>query len=370
MHLSAAQLESPPPAPHGGAANDGVPAAPSRSRDGEVNPTLKPFLSRNAPGADSAGLLEGPDPATVVVMGAQRSGTTMVAGILQILGVEFGDDVADRGEDIALTRTIQRMHHGLAFWRIFSVRREFARIIRQRRETWRCYGFKSPFLAPLLWFVGDKIPHPAFILTMRNPLSAAISGERWGGAAWTRALVRATFYQYLYALFAANTKRPILLCGFEDGVRDVDRLLDELAGFLGVAVTADMRARVRTFVQPAVGYRTTRRLQGWIEKMTPERAVGWVADLTDPSRTLTVEVCLAGETIARESADRLRADVAAAGHHTTGRCGFDVSFPRPLSEAEIRGIRIYIPELNHTLRFGLDGNVRSLYLPGDGHSSS
>lgn len=368
MPASSATLH--PPSPADGPirlGEDALVRAPGR--DGEVKPELKPFLSRNAQ-ATPANILDAGDPPTVVVMGAQRSGTTMTAGILQILGVEFGDDVADRGEDIALTHCLQRMHHGLAFWRIFSVRREFGRLMAERRAAWRPYGFKSPFLAPLLWSVGDKIPNPVFILTMRNPLGAAVSGERWGGAAWRDAFVRAAFYQFLYALFATRTKRPILLCAFEDSVKDSDVLLDQIAGFLGIPVTNEVRERVHAFVQPTVGYRATRRLQGWVETLTGERAAGWVADLTDPHRALSVEISLDGTLLAHQDATLMREDVAEAGYHATGRCGFDVTLPRVLSEAEMRRLRIYIPELNHTLRFGLDGNIRSLYLPGASSSSS
>jgi len=338
------------------------PSAPP-PRDGEVKPDLKPFLALNAD-VDREGVLTSDNPPTVVVMGAQRSGTTMTAGILQILGVEFGDDVADRGEDIALTRCIQRMHHGLAFWRIFAVRREFSRLLAERRATWTPFGFKSPFLAPLLWLVGDKIPRPMFILMLRNPLSAAVSGERWGGAAWQAAFLRATFHQFIYALFARRTRHPVLLCSFEASLKDSDALLDNLADFLGVTVTAEMRERVYEFVAPSVGYRATRRLQGWIEALTPEHAVGWVADLIDPARTLSVEISLDGTVLAEGPANELRTDVVAAGHHANGLCGFDFAFPRPLTEAEMLRVRVYIPELNHTLRFGLDGKLRSLYLPG------
>lgn len=340
-----------------------------KGRDGEVKPHLKPFIALNVEEPHEC-VLTGPDAATIVVMGAQRSGTTMTAGLLQILGVEFGDDVADRGEDIALTRCIQRLHNGLAFWRIPSVRREFGRLLAERRGNWQPFGFKSPFLAPVLWILGDKIPNPVFVVTMRNPLTAAVSGERWGGQSWRGAFVRATVNQCVYALFAMRTRRPVLLCSFEDAVRDSATLLDQLAGFLGVTVTQDMRERTFEFVQPTVGYRTTRRLQGWVEQLSPSGAVGWVADLTDLSRVLTVEISVSGQMIARGPADMMREDVAEAGHHATGYCGFDFTFERPLTEAEMRRVRIYIPELNHTLRFGLDGKIRSMYLPAEEQSSS
>lgn len=342
---------------------------PPRARDGEVKPHLKPFFALNADGRRES-VLDGPDPATVVVMGAQRSGTTMTAGLLQILGVEFGDDVADRGEDIALTACIQRLHHGLAFWRIPSVRRRFGRLLAERRAAWHPFGFKSPFLAPILWCVGDKIPRPVYIVMLRNPLGAAVSGERWGGQGWRSAFLRATFHQFVYACFATRTRRPVLLCSFEDAIKDTDTLLQHLANFLGVTVTDDMRERAQQFVQPTIGYRTTRRLQGWVETLTPERAIGWVADLTDPCRVLSVEISVDGNPVAKGPADLMREDVAQAGHHVSGHCGFDFTFERPLSEAEMRRVRIYIPELNHTLRFGLDGQVRSMYLPGEANSSS
>ena len=62
--------------------------------------------------------------------------------------------------------------------------------------------------------------------------------------------------------------------------------------FLGITITAEMRTRVNAFVQPGVGYRTTRRLQGWIESVTTEHVVGWVYLGTIPAGATIKQVLL------------------------------------------------------------------------------
>jgi hypothetical protein len=79
-------------------------------------------------------------------------------------------------------------------------------------------------------------------------------------------------------------------------------------------------------------------ISGSIDKLTPQGAVGWIyrADSETPS---TLRAFLDGELIGETVADLYRADLHQVGLGD-GRCGFEMSFARPLTESQLPFIKI------------------------------
>lgn len=317
--------------------DDGPDASTRRPRE-------TPFhITRNVP-EGAPGVMAGDRPLTLVVLGNARGGTTMTAGVAQFFGVEFGNRVDDRAEDVEINAVVHGMRRGLAVWRLPAARRAFSRILAERRARWRQFGFKCPSIAPVLGTLAPRIPDAAYVLVIRNPLTTAFSAERYRGTGWLRSFFFASAVQALYMRFVARTDRPVFVFSYEGALQKPEAFIDAFEAFLGVETPRDIRRQIFAYVDPAAGYRATRRYRGSIDKITSRRMHGWAADLVEPQRPLTIEIRIGDIVLATVKADDERPDVAAAGHHPTGACGFNVTFEWELSERDMAAVRLHVPE--------------------------
>lgn len=300
---------------------------------------------------------------TIVVLGLARGGTTLVAGLLQILGVEFGDRVTERGEDADVHAAMAQVKGPLAPLRFLAARRRIRRIVRERVDRWGTWGVKLPSLTPLMPLLRGTFPDPRYVAIFRNPMQVAVTQEKRTGVPLREGLVGAIVRQLLMARFVFATRRPALILSYEETVRQPGQAVDALAAFLGIELAEEQRARAIAFVSPSAGYMPSRRVLGWIETASARSVRGWIADLSDPARSLRVELWLDGWRIAEDVADRERPDVAEAGHHATGACGFDIDPGRALGEDERTRVVVYIPELKHHLSFRLDEKGEAVFHP-------
>lgn len=79
-------------------------------------------------------------------------------------------------------------------------------------------------------------------------------------------------------------------------------------------------------------------ITGSIDKLTPQGAIGWLyrQDLMEPA---TIRAFLGNEVIGETVASSYRADLQQVGLGD-GHCGFDMSFTRPVSEAQLPFVKI------------------------------
>lgn len=302
-------------------------------------------------------------PPTVVVLGASRSGTTMTAGVLQILGVEFGDRIDDRAEDVDITRCLRRTRSGLRLLSAPSARREFAGLLRQRRARWGTFGFKAPELSRQLPLMAGVIPEAFYVCVLRNPLPAALSAQRHTGRVWVDALASTARRQTLIAHFLRRTDRPVAVFTHEGALADPAGFVQDLAAFLSLTPSSERVATARRFVDPRGGYRPTRRTLGAVEAVSASTVRGWVADLADPVRSLEVELVLGERLLARTRANEPRPEVAARGLHESGRCGFTLAIPPGLGARERERLVVTVPEVGHAMQFRADASGAVVYDP-------
>ena len=152
-------------------------------------------------------------PKCMVVAGMHRSGTSLVAGLLQCLGINMGRKMvpADRAnplgyfEDWDIVGFHQRLFReclghirdGHADWgwtpsrliRSSDARRlghEAIKLISQRNNCERPWGFKDPRTTVLLSFWYPLLPSPVVVGVYREPCSVADSMQRLGESVFLR----------------------------------------------------------------------------------------------------------------------------------------------------------------------------------------
>ncbi|MBJ3774610.1 sulfotransferase family protein [Acuticoccus mangrovi] len=295
-----------------------------------------------------AGLLSRGGHSTVVVLGAGRSGTTMTVGILQRMGLEFGDRLNAVGEDVDLIARFKPTGRAMLPWNLVRLPFRFAAILKRRRAQFGTFAFKCPYMNPFLLLVAPRIPNAIYIVVMRNPLQTSLSGERYVGPPLTARLLETVVAELCIALLLRLTKRPVLIYPYEAGVAEPEKLVDAIATYTGLAVSEPARRDAEAFVAPNSGYKSVRRLVGHIEAITPHGARGWAVD-TFADTPVPLAFIADGRTITETVADRQRDDVAELALHPTGRCGFVASFDPPLSEAQLKTLRVRTTDTGYEL---------------------
>lgn len=173
---------------------------------------------------------------TVVVLGVERGGTSMVAGVVRAAGINMGEVVGLNHEDPVFIQDDQdrlKAH------------------IKQRNAKHDVWGFKMPKMAFQLDFCEKELRNPVYIVAYRNPLSIADSWIQRGTGELKGVLQRVQLYQEALNKFYETSTSPILLVNYERAVKDEDARADfvsQIAEFLELKLDDETRARAMSMM--------------------------------------------------------------------------------------------------------------------------
>ena len=249
-------------------------------------------------------------PRTIIVTGVARSGTSMVARVLQSVGLYLGDEL----DDVVFEDNEFGTHFEA------GDRAALAALIARRDGYRSVWGCKRPQLHGLGPSIVDLFRRPMVIATFRDPIAIA---ER---------NIRSELYQPDYAFadareeagaftdFIAALSCPRLLVSYEKAIRHPALLVEQLLAFTGLE---PLRSEddLAALVEPERDvYRAQARriYQGYLDVVDGNTLRGWARE---PGRQVAVEVSLLrdGEAVAHAVANGTRADLQAAG---LGACAF------------------------------------------------
>jgi hypothetical protein len=186
---------------------------------------------------------EAPASRTIVVLGAPRGGTSLVAGALRLAGVFMGDDIDQaNNEDRAFN-----LHGGnLSIITQNEGRSRFLdhvrRTIAQRNATRAVWGWKDPLAALYISDILPDLVNPRLILVTRDP-TAAVMRERIEAAAALEDSEEAALYVnkaqqalllYQTALSVIETScAPTFFVSYEKASRHGKEFAVRLLDFIG-----------------------------------------------------------------------------------------------------------------------------------------
>jgi hypothetical protein len=215
-------------------------------------------------------------PRTVVVLGLARSGTSVVTGMLDILGVDTGpsadDDANPRGsyEDIDFAKFHRELFEmagpGMSYWdpptreRILALRPQVdaavQELLKKKSAGKSLWGWKH---SRTILTYGLYLPHlanPRFVLVFRNPIGTALSAVEHtrnyrNPVNLFQAIKLGHFYQGEMLAFLENHREiPSLLVPYESVVEDPVKEGGKMAEFLGVPLSEETSQRLAEFVIP------------------------------------------------------------------------------------------------------------------------
>lgn len=158
---------------------------------------------------------------TFMVLGVQRGGTSMVAGVLRALGIDMGPAGFNHEDRRFLT----------------DDEISLSKLIDQRNNERDIWGFKSPQAALKLDFYRRNLRNPQYIVVFRN-VSSTIDGVfNRGGLMPAKVLRRIVRYYQGISTHVLGSSDPTLFVSYERATADKENFVHSLSRFLEIEPT-------------------------------------------------------------------------------------------------------------------------------------
>lgn len=197
---------------------------------------------------------------TICVLGSARSGTSMVSGLLRIMGFHMGynlDHANNEDTDFhkatkPLKKLINPMLPGHA--KKISEMEQFI----QEKNKMDVWGWKDP--QSIFYF--DKIDkflnNPYCIMIFRDPLAIAqreVNAKIFDDIPETMTTVIKNRFNQMYACIKYIQKKnyPLMLVSYERALRQKTELIDELSSFLNVQLSDEKIDFCRNYIKADKG---------------------------------------------------------------------------------------------------------------------
>jgi hypothetical protein len=172
---------------------------------------------------------------TYIVMGCKRGGTSLVAGILRILGVYMGDEfIDDNHEDQEFRKKSTK---------------EIINLIEKRNREYEIWGWKDPESIDYIHHVLPYLVNPVFILVYRDPMAIAMSEssrqeKKVGDSLFEAVNVIRRLTDF--ALFTDNT----YVVSYEKAILNPEQYVRDMSNTLGL----EYNEKAVKFINPEKGY--------------------------------------------------------------------------------------------------------------------
>jgi len=267
---------------------------------------------------------------TTIVIGVGRGGTTMVASVLEALGVHMGDRLSAVKEDLQVVQPMEAGDLGLLRERI-----------RERNQTFQQWGFKRPGAVHYIRRFESEFREPQYVVIFRDVFAIANRNRLSMARELLPSLQEAHAINGQLIEFIGNTSARVLIASYEKAMLLPDEFVRAMAGFVGVDDEARIEnARGVIQISPPDYLEQSRvgRSQGMIDKMLPRRIEGW-ARINGSDAPVSVRIRVNGVRVAEIKADQFRPKLKASGHPTV-LCGFSVDLAQDLSLGDIVEARV------------------------------
>ncbi len=307
-------------------------------------------------GMVSANLPEAmPKEKTIIVVGVQRGGTSMVAQLLHQLGVPLGDAPAPTYEDLEYTALLRAYdaacRRPLRGWlKRRRIEKDMLAIARKRDQQYPVWGWKFPdVLCPPLY---RQLRNPFIISVHRDPVSICARLQRSEKLDFFTALPNILSIQGRIHRFLIRTDIPCLMLSYEKALLNPEQCVKHVAAFLGIDLPDSQIEQMAEAIRPSPKQylRDTRqaRIIGNLDSVEQGFAVGWAADTKNPEAALPIRIIVDNTQTIEGTADQPRDDVR---DHLSSRnidapdnhFGFRIPLPAELQDGELHHVFIEIP---------------------------
>ncbi|TAD86639.1 MAG: hypothetical protein EAZ99_19665 [Alphaproteobacteria bacterium] len=278
-----------------------------------------------------------PSTATIVVLGAQRGGTSQIAGMMAALGIPMGRSLDATFEDPELL-ALHANGDSVGF----------VHAIEERNRHHPRWGFKIPDFVPSEP-IRAALRNPLYCVVLRDVAACAMRIAQSEDMAFARALVAT---QQFYATLLDHVMAqhwPALILSHELANKKPQAVLEALRAMLDLPPIGDEvlgESKLGELKQMHHQYQEdTRRVRiiGALDAVIGDTVIGWAGDRLDATAGVGVTVFVDQQPVVQGVADQPRADLATlfAGH---GNHGFALRIPPALLDGAEHEVAIVVTD--------------------------
>lgn len=301
--------------------------------------------------------LPGGMPRTLIVLGAARGGTSMIAQLLHDLGIHMGQALDSTYQDAAMSEISRALFDG----RIDADHPAIEQVLRSRDRQFDVWGWKFPEHLFEKLYVKARSPH--VIVVFRDPVAIATRESVSRGYNVEACLERALRQLSTFGQFVLATPYPCLGVSYERGITRKAELVDALADFAGIKAAQEVRQKAASRAQPGSSrYLSDTRandIEGNID-CVDAHIEGWLRYPHQPGRKVDFMLLIDDVPIYQGIADRFRADLQKA-FNNDGCCAFSIPTPNYLMDGRRHRVCIKISTDDS---YAIDNNDRDWMIVG------
>ena len=260
-----------------------------------------------------------PSEKTVVVLGPARSGTTMVAAVLQALGIPMGEKLGPVLEDVALSQAVEARD-----------RARLQELVARRNAAHQVWGWKRPSALELSDVWQDSFRNPYIIAVFRDPFAIANRNRISMLSDVFQNMERSIQQLGLLAGVVRRQQGPVLLCSYEKALVLPGTFVEAVDDFLDLRANDQWADAIHRINPAPREYLETSRITqslGHLDVANDRICAGWAFYPRQPATAATVQISVNDRLVHTINARLPRPDVKERGIHPTGLCGFKFDWP-------------------------------------------
>lgn len=176
---------------------------------------------------------------TIIVLGMARSGTSMVARVLEGMNVFLGDKKDNAVfEDVEIAEALEKGNI-----------KEFESLVKKRNASYKVWGWKRPSSLNHVETILKNVRNPHFIIVYRDLLSIALRNQISMEANIDESLKLANQTYNKINEFVAKTNSPLFLISYEKAIVRKRLFIKELANFIDFKLTTNKIEQVFKLIE-------------------------------------------------------------------------------------------------------------------------
>lgn len=256
---------------------------------------------------------------TVLVLGLARGGTTMVASVLQALGVFMGEKLGPVLEDVALSEAVESRN-------TFQLKQ----IIAKRDAIHPVWGWKRPSSIEFSKVWEGNFRNPYVIAIFRDPFAIANRNRISMLSDIFQNMEHSVHQLSLFVKLLRQQKCPVLLCSYEKVLAFPEAFVQSVDEFIGLNAYASWPEAICRINPASKEYLESSRITnslGRLDVVNKNLCSGWAFYPKRPEKQARVHIFVNDQLVHTVIAQQQRPDVKEKGIHPTGLCGFRFEWP-------------------------------------------
>ena len=256
---------------------------------------------------------------TVVVLGVARGGTTMVASVLQSLGVFMGDKLGPVLEDVTLSLAVESRDI-----------QQLKELVASRNAAHSLWGWKRPSALEYSEVWKGIFRNPYIIGIFRDPFVIANRNRISMLSEVFQNMEQSVQQLGLLVKFLREQECPVLLCSYEKVLSSPEAFVRAVDDFLDLNDADRWGDAIRQVNPASQEYLETSRIThslGQLDVVDQQFCSGWAYYPKQPARAANVKVFVNDQLVHMAKAGLPRLDLKKKGVHLTGLCGFRFEWP-------------------------------------------